>query len=273
MIRSFVKRVIRKALGQEPSAPPREERRWQPPPPGRGGDGHDHGHSHDHGGGGHDHGHAHDQRDPGDGHGGHDHAHAHDHGGRGHDHGHSHAHDAPDDADDLEIESEAVPDLVSRGAFLLDIREPQEIAAGHATGALLVPMNQVPNRLSELPNNRPILVYCAAGGRSYGVAGYLREQGYGGAVSLVGGFGALVEAKQPWQRPPNQLRFPLTARVRITREDASVAGVPIPDGIRHGTVQAAELRDGEVRYTVQILDEAGIPVRVPDLREADLARA
>lgn len=77
------------------------------------------------------------------------------------------------------------------GSLLLDVREPGEYSSGVAEGALLIPMDLVPHRLAALPKNRAITVYCAAGARSAGVAHWLREQGWSGAVSLAGGIGAV----------------------------------------------------------------------------------
>lgn len=70
--------------------------------------------------------------------------------------------------------------------LVLDVREPYEWRQVHLPTALHIPMNEVPTRLAELPQDRPIVVLCAHGSRSYGVAGYLIEQGYQ-ASSLTGG--------------------------------------------------------------------------------------
>jgi rhodanese-related sulfurtransferase len=70
--------------------------------------------------------------------------------------------------------------------LLLDVREPYEWRQVHIPFALQIPMNEVPHRVAELPKDRPIVVICAHGSRSYGVAGYLIEQGYT-AYSLSGG--------------------------------------------------------------------------------------
>lgn len=93
----------------------------------------------------------------------------------------------PEPPPEPELEVEApVP-----GSLLLDCREPGEYASGVAEGALLLPMDAVPHHLAELPRDRPITVYCAAGARSAGVAHWLREQGLAEAWSLAGGIGAL----------------------------------------------------------------------------------
>lgn len=70
--------------------------------------------------------------------------------------------------------------------LLLDVREPYEWRQVRIPGAHHIPMNSVPQHLTELPTDRPIVVYCAHGSRSFGVAHYLREQGFD-ASNLTGG--------------------------------------------------------------------------------------
>ena len=70
--------------------------------------------------------------------------------------------------------------------LLLDVREPFEWNQVRIPGARHIPMNDLPNRLAELPKASPIVVFCAHGSRSYGVAHFLIEQGYP-ARSLAGG--------------------------------------------------------------------------------------
>lgn len=71
---------------------------------------------------------------------------------------------------------------------LLDVREVYELqSTGFIPGALHIPMNSVPERLGELPRDRPVIVYCAHGMRSYNVAAYLLENGFSKVASLQGG--------------------------------------------------------------------------------------
>lgn len=70
--------------------------------------------------------------------------------------------------------------------LLLDVREPYEWRQVRIADALHIPMNSVPDRLGELPRERPIVVLCAHGSRSFGVAYYLREKGFD-AYNLTGG--------------------------------------------------------------------------------------
>jgi len=75
-------------------------------------------------------------------------------------------------------------------AHVLDVRTPSETAAGVIKGALLIPMDEIGQRRSELPaDGKPILVYCAAGARSAAVCEHLSSEGFSGLHNLEGGFG------------------------------------------------------------------------------------
>mgnify|MGYP001026931689 CR=1 FL=1 len=73
--------------------------------------------------------------------------------------------------------------------LLLDCREPWEWRQVRIPGSRHIPMNETPFRLDELDKNRAIIVVCAHGNRSYGVAGYLLQRGFR-ASSLRGGIAA-----------------------------------------------------------------------------------
>ena len=57
--------------------------------------------------------------------------------------------------------------LRSQGAFILDVREPVEVQMGSIQGAVNIPLGSFRERLSEVPSDRPVLVYCAVGLRAY----------------------------------------------------------------------------------------------------------
>ncbi len=61
------------------------------------------------------------------------------------------------------------------GVYLLDVREPDEYAAGHIPGITLIPMGEVAARLAELPRDKEIVVTCRTGNRSSQVADLLRD--------------------------------------------------------------------------------------------------
>jgi sulfur-carrier protein adenylyltransferase/sulfurtransferase len=71
---------------------------------------------------------------------------------------------------------------------LIDVREPYEWDAGHIEGATHIPMNQVPQRLSEIPKDKEVVMICRSGGRSGHVQQHLLgQQGYTRVLNLTGG--------------------------------------------------------------------------------------
>lgn len=76
---------------------------------------------------------------------------------------------------------------VDDGAFLLDVREPDEWAAGHAPGAHHVPMMEVPARMAEVPTDAEVVVVCRSGGRSGQVTSWLMGNGWDNVRNLDGG--------------------------------------------------------------------------------------
>ncbi|HVW80112.1 MAG TPA: rhodanese-like domain-containing protein [Mycobacteriales bacterium] len=72
----------------------------------------------------------------------------------------------------------ATVDELTEDVVLLDVREDHEWEAGHAVGALHIPMGEVPSRFGELPTGADVVVVCHVGGRSARVAHWLLEQGY-----------------------------------------------------------------------------------------------
>ncbi len=77
-------------------------------------------------------------------------------------------------------------DVESTQAYVLDVREHQEFAIGHVEGANNIPLHSLRGRMSELPRDREILVYCAVGHRSYYASRALRLNGFS-AKNISGG--------------------------------------------------------------------------------------
>jgi NADPH-dependent 2,4-dienoyl-CoA reductase/sulfur reductase-like enzyme/rhodanese-related sulfurtransferase len=73
------------------------------------------------------------------------------------------------------------------GAFLLDVRDEDEFAEGHADGALLIPLHQLRDRLSELPKDQRLHVYCGVGQRAYYAVRLLLQHGFD-ACDISGGW-------------------------------------------------------------------------------------
>lgn len=78
-------------------------------------------------------------------------------------------------------------DLPDCGAFLVDVREEEEFKRGSIDGAVNIPLDQLRERLSELPRDRPIWVNCARGQRSYYAVRILQQYGFA-THNLPGGY-------------------------------------------------------------------------------------
>ncbi len=79
--------------------------------------------------------------------------------------------------------------MLDRGedVVLLDCRNDNERAFNRIDPSLHIPMDQTPQRLGELPTDKPVIVYCHHGVRSRSVARFLQEQGMTDARSMTGG--------------------------------------------------------------------------------------
>ena len=88
----------------------------------------------------------------------------------------------------LEIDPEHAKELVESGrAYLLDIREADEVEICRINGSGFIPMGEVPHRLTEIPKDKPVIAYCHYGARSLRVAHFLRSKGYENCCSMGGG--------------------------------------------------------------------------------------
>jgi rhodanese-related sulfurtransferase len=81
--------------------------------------------------------------------------------------------------------------------YLLDVRTPQEFQQARIAGAHLIPIDQLMQRVGELPQDRPILVYCAVGSRSAQVFSFLARRGYAEVYNLDGGISAWAAKGYP----------------------------------------------------------------------------
>jgi sulfur-carrier protein adenylyltransferase/sulfurtransferase len=80
--------------------------------------------------------------------------------------------------------------------FLLDVREPYEVQIAQI-GGTVIPQNDVPNRLAEIPRDREIVVHCRSGARSQRIAEFLKQSGYTQVVNLAGGILAWSDEIDP----------------------------------------------------------------------------
>jgi rhodanese-related sulfurtransferase len=83
---------------------------------------------------------------------------------------------------------------------MLDVRTPEEYAQGHIPGITLIPLDQLSNRLAEVPKDKTLVVTCRSGNRSAQPAQLLRQQGYGNVHNMLGGIGAWQNAGYPVEK-------------------------------------------------------------------------
>ena len=80
--------------------------------------------------------------------------------------------------------------------FVLDVREPHEYQICNL-GGHLIPLNDLPKRVSELDSSREIVVHCKMGGRSAKAVDFLKQSGFGKVHNLAGGINAWAERVDP----------------------------------------------------------------------------
>ncbi len=81
--------------------------------------------------------------------------------------------------------------------LLLDVREDWEVATAAVAEAVHIPMNQLPGRVNELPDDRPIACLCHTGVRSLHVALWLEANGYDDVINVAGGIDAWSATVDP----------------------------------------------------------------------------
>ena len=91
--------------------------------------------------------------------------------------------------------------------YLIDVRTKEEYSQGHLGGAALIPVDEIKNRLTEIPKDKPVIVYCKSGARSMQAANILVSNGFKTVYNMTGGI-------EEWQKEGYRLSK-ITARVRI----------------------------------------------------------
>ena len=83
------------------------------------------------------------------------------------------------------------------GAFVLDVRTVEEWNEYHVPGSKLIPLNELGNRLAEVPKDREVVVVCRSGNRSATGRDLLLKAGYPQVTSLAGGLQTWRNAGRP----------------------------------------------------------------------------
>jgi len=86
-----------------------------------------------------------------------------------------------------EISAQDAAALRTSGAFILDVRQPEEWQEYHIPESTLIPLGDLPNRLSEVPKDQEIVVVCRSGNRSQQGRDILLNAGFDQVTSMAGG--------------------------------------------------------------------------------------
>lgn len=97
----------------------------------------------------------------------------------------------------LEVDVEQAAAMRAAGAFVLDVRQPEEWAEVHIPDATLIPLGELADRVAEVPTGREIVVVCRSGNRSQQGRDILLNAGYGAVTSMIGGMNDWAAAGEP----------------------------------------------------------------------------
>ena len=175
-----------------------------------------------------------------------------------------------------------ISDHEEGGYTLLDVRQPGEYEAEHIPGARLIPLPDLKDGRSELDSQKPIVVYCASGGRSLAAAQLLSGLGFNEVYNLKGGI-------KGWQGlkalGPKELNLDLVRGDETPSEMIALAyGMEMGLGIVYGEMAGrsddselksllTELAGIEVRHKKRLLEmlaEIDSPIADTDAYESDL---
>jgi rhodanese-related sulfurtransferase len=97
----------------------------------------------------------------------------------------------------LEVSVAEAATLRDAGAFVLDVREPDEWVAGHIPGATLIPLGELASRVAEVPRARDVVVVCRSGNRSAQGRDILLGAGHAAVTSMAGGMNDWAGSGRP----------------------------------------------------------------------------
>ena len=86
-----------------------------------------------------------------------------------------------------EISVSEAASMRDAGAFILDVREPDEWNESHIPGATLIPLGQLASRVNEVPQDQEVVLVCRSGNRSAQGRDILLSAGFENATSMAGG--------------------------------------------------------------------------------------
>lgn len=127
-----------------------------------------------------------------------------------------------------------IEELQETSSFFLDVREDFELATGSIENSVQIPLNQLREKLGELPKDKVIYIYCQVGARGYNAARILMQAGFN-VKNLDGGYKTYKHAKFKIQNtiPKNPLKKSpsIKAEVKNTNINIDACGLQCPGPI------------------------------------------
>ncbi len=74
-------------------------------------------------------------------------------------------------------------EVISEGAYLVDVRTPGEFAQGHVKGSVNIPVDLITHKLAQFKNKKNIVVFCRSGSRSAMAKSILENHGFHNVVN------------------------------------------------------------------------------------------
>lgn len=99
-----------------------------------------------------------------------------------------------------EVDPSFVAEVAANGARLIDVRTEAEVAQGMIDGAVHIPLHLLPLRAADIPQDKPVVIYCRTGARSSQACAFMAAQGFDNMHNLTGGI-------QSWARSGHSLSF------------------------------------------------------------------
>lgn len=87
-----------------------------------------------------------------------------------------------------QVNVDKVRELSKDNNIIIDVREAYEYSKGHLKGAINIPLSELRERISEIPKDKPLYLYCRTGQRSYNATMALQNLGYTNVINITGSF-------------------------------------------------------------------------------------
>ncbi len=118
---------------------------------------------------------------------------------------------------------------------LIDVRTADEASLGSLTGAINIPLDELRNRMDEIPTDRPVYLFCGVGLRGYLASNILKEHGYTDVRNLVGGLKLYESATKPVLTPdgdsPNATNTSVSSSASTQVVQVDACGIQCPGPI------------------------------------------